>query len=124
MPSPQLAHAQSLGRFIDRSPSPFHVVDSAISLLSESGFTRADPGDSHPIGAGRFFAPRDGSLGAWVVPEDAPPDAAFRIVGAPTDSPNLRLKPNPDANASGFRRLGVEVSGAVLLNSWLYRDLG
>src|SRR5213078_3720780 len=41
-----------------------------------------------------------------------------------TDSPNLRLKPNPEYVAEGYAQLGVEVYGGVLLNSWLDRDLG
>ena len=48
----------------------------------------------------------------------------FRIVGAHTDSPNLRIKPNPDSHKLGYRQLGVEVYGGVLLNSWLDLDLG
>jgi aspartyl aminopeptidase len=46
------------------------------------------------------------------------------VVGAHTDSPNLRLKPRPDAGSVGIAKLGVEVYGGVLLNSWLDRDLG
>ena len=57
-------------------------------------------------------------------PDGLEPGAPFRLVGAHTDSPNLRLNPNPDANTHGYRRLGVEVYGGVLLNSWLDRDLG
>jgi aspartyl aminopeptidase len=45
-------------------------------------------------------------------------------VGAHTDSPCLRVKPYPDTDAAGWRQLGVEVYGGVLLNSWLDRDLG
>ena len=48
----------------------------------------------------------------------------LRIVGAHTDSPGLRIKPNPDAITAGWRQLGVEIYGGVLLNSWLDRDLG
>ena len=34
------------------------------------------------------------------------------------------MKPRPDTGAVGWRQLGVEVYGGVLLNSWLDRDLG
>ncbi len=48
----------------------------------------------------------------------------MRIVGAHTDSPGLRVKPHPDGGRAGWRQLGVEIYGGVLLNSWLDRDLG
>ena len=66
---------------------------------------------------------RDGALIAWVLPVSDHPDAAFRLVGAHTDSPGLRVKPRPDTDTAGWRQLGVEVYGGVLLNSWLDRDL-
>ncbi|NUP96108.1 MAG: M18 family aminopeptidase [Planctomycetaceae bacterium] len=46
------------------------------------------------------------------------------MLGAHTDSPNLRVKARPNTGAAGYRQLGVEVYGGVLLNSWLDRDLG
>jgi aspartyl aminopeptidase len=46
------------------------------------------------------------------------------VIGAHTDSPNLRIKPRPDTGRAGCRQLAVEVYGGVLLNSWLDRDLG
>ena len=124
MAGPHHAHAHSLCRFIDASPSPFHVVDTARTMLADAGFAEVPVGDEHPAGPGRFLRAHDGSLIAWVVPETANGDTPFHIVGAHTDSPNLRLKPQPEANAAGYRRLGVEVYGGVLLNSWLDRDLG
>ena len=65
-----------------------------------------------------------GSLFAWVVPEGAAPHAPFRLLGAHTDSPTLRVKPRPDTGQAGVRQLGVEIYGGPLLNSWLDRDLG
>ena len=124
MASPHLAHAHSLLRFIDASPSPYHAVGSATELLSEAGFQQVEAGADMPTAPGRWVLPRDGALLAWIVPDDAAADTPFHIVGAHTDSPNLRVKPSPNADVPGFRRLGVEVYGGVLLNSWLDRDLG
>src|SRR6185312_5482641 len=90
------------------------------------GFASLDPTEAWPEGAGRWFVARDGALVAWVVPEPATdaPATPFRLVGAHTDSPNLRVKPQPDTGRAGWRQLGVEVYGGALLNSWLDRDLG
>ncbi len=67
---------------------------------------------------------RGGAIVAWYVPEGAEPHTPFRIVGAHTDSPNLRVKPLPDTGAHGWRQVAVEIYGGPLLNSWLDRDLG
>ena len=73
---------------------------------------------------GRLFVRRGGALLAWVVDEAHGPASPVRIIGAHTDSPNLRIKPQPDTGSEQWRQLGVEVYGGVLLNSWLDRDLG
>ncbi|HEY3483939.1 MAG TPA: M18 family aminopeptidase, partial [Ilumatobacteraceae bacterium] len=67
---------------------------------------------------------RDGAIIAWRLPSSDRADAPFRLAGAHTDSPGLRVKPRPDIGAFGWRQLGVEIYGGVLLNSWLDRDLG
>jgi aspartyl aminopeptidase len=110
--------------FIDTSPSPFHAVATASGMLEAQGFVALDERESWPTTAGRYLVRRGGSLVAWDRHPDADPLRGFRLVGAHTDSPNLRIKPRPDTGAVGFRQLGVEVYGGVLLNSWLDRDLG
>lgn len=110
--------------YIDSAPSPFHAVEAAARELGAAGFVRLDELGSWELGAGGAFVLRGGSLVAWRLPAGAAPHAGFRIVGAHTDSPNLRLKPRPDTGRAGFRQLGVEVYGGALRNSWLDRDLG
>jgi aspartyl aminopeptidase len=109
---------------LDASPSPFHAVESARQRLDVAGFVAISDGDAWDGVPARGFVARDGALIAWVLPAVDRPDAAFRLVGAHTDSPCLRVKPYPDTGTAGWRQLGVEVYGGVLLNSWLDRDLG
>lgn len=112
--------------FIDASPTPFHAVASAAARLAASGFGELRPAESWAqLAPGRYFVPvGDGALVAFVLP--AAPGGklrGFRIVGAHTDSPNLRLKPRAPYHKAGYLQLGVEVYGGALLNSWLDRDL-
>ncbi|SOC54277.1 M18 family aminopeptidase [Ornithinimicrobium cerasi] len=119
--------AEGLCTYLDASPSPFHAVDSAAALLTAAGFTEIAETDPTPSGPGRYVVRRGGSLLAWSTAEvgDArSPHTPYRIVGAHTDSPNLRIKPRPDWARAGWQMLGVEVYGGALTNSWLDRDLG
>ena len=83
-----------------------------------------DETDAWTADTRRAYFVRDGALVAWSVPDDATPTTPFRIIGAHTDSPNLRLKPHPDLERAGTRLLAVEIYGGTLFNSWLDRDLG
>ncbi len=123
-PTGQLpGHLADLLAYLDASPSPYHAVAAAAERLSTAGFVELDERDEWPTGPGRYLVRRGGSLVAWARVEQAP-SAGLRLVGAHTDSPNLRIKPQPDTATAGYRQLGVEVYGGVLLNSWLDRDLG
>src|ERR1700716_3166128 len=114
--------AQGLCEFIDASPSPFHVCATVAQRLSATGFTELSERDEWP-GEGRFFTVRAGSLVAWRA-EEAGRTGPFRIVGAHTDSPNLRVKQHPDRFVSGWRVVALQPYGGAWLNSWLDRDLG
>ena len=104
--------------WLDACPTPFHVAARAADVLGDAGFTRFDSNASFPS---RGYQVTDGAVVAWSV---GAPGAPLRIIGAHTDSPNLRVHPRPDFSAAGWAQLGVEVYGGVLLNSWLDRDLG
>lgn len=119
--------ARELCEFLDASPTPFHACAEVARRLERAGFVRlseAEPWARTATSApGRYYVLRGGSVAAWALPEGAEAARGWRIAGAHTDSPNLRVKPCPDGGRAGLRQLGVEVYGGVLLNSWLDRDL-
>jgi len=110
---------QNLIHWLDQCPTPFHVVERAGNVLSASGFVPTTSlTDELPT---KGYLALDGAVIAWHLGK---PTGSLRIIGAHTDSPNLRVRPNPDLVTAGWSQLGVEIYGGVLLNSWLDRDLG
>jgi aspartyl aminopeptidase len=116
-----VATALGLGEFVDASPSPFHVCATVAIRLLDAGFTELSESDRWPDEPGRYFTVRAGSLIAWSGPAGLTP---FRIIGAHTDSPNLRVKQHPDRSIVGWKVVALEPYGGAWLNSWLDRDLG
>src|SRR5215475_8877035 len=115
------ASAPGLCDFIDASPSPFHACETVAALLLDAGYTELSEADRWPEKPGRYFTIRAGSLAAW---NSDGPHGPFRIVGAHTDSPNLRVKQHPDRFLAGWQIVALEPYGGAWLNSWLDRDLG
>lgn len=112
---------QGLCEFIDASPSPFHVCATVAGRLLDAGYDELNEADRWPDRPGRYFTVRAGSLVAW---DSGPPASPFRIVGAHTDSPNLRVKQHPDRLVAQWQVVALEPYGGAWLNSWLDRDLG
>ncbi|WP_432159733.1 M18 family aminopeptidase [Streptomyces sp. NRRL F-5630] len=118
------AHTDDLLTFLAASPTPYHAVAEAARRLDEAGFRQVAEEAAWEGTPGGTYVLRGGALVAWYVPEGVEAHTPFRIVGAHTDSPGLRVKPRPDFSAHGFRQVAVELYGGPLLNSWLDRDLG
>ncbi|ROQ33024.1 aspartyl aminopeptidase [Streptomyces sp. PanSC19] len=117
-------HTDDLMAFLTASPSPYHAVASAAERLEKAGFRRVEETAAWDGTSGGKYVIRGGAIIAWYVPEGAAAHTPYRIVGAHTDSPNLRVKPQPDMGAQGWRQIAVEIYGGTLLNTWLDRDLG
>ncbi len=111
--------------YIDRSPTPYHAVAESGRRLEAAGFRPLPETETWSFSPGdRFHVVRgDGTLAAIAVGDTSPVEGGFRILGAHTDSPNLRLKPRPDVCGHGYRQLAVEPYGGLLLHTWLDRDL-
>ncbi|MDX6353285.1 MAG: aspartyl aminopeptidase [Streptomyces sp.] len=118
------SHTAELAAYVQASPSPYHAVATAAARLEKAGFRRLTETDSWDGGTGGRYVLRGGAIVAWYVPAGARPETPYRVVGAHTDSPNLRVKPRPDLGSAGWRQVAVEIYGGPLVNSWLDRDLG
>lgn len=105
------------------SPSSYHAAHEVARRLNEAGFTQVAEAEAWAVEPRHAYVIRDGAIIAWIVPEEAGPTTAFRILGAHTDSPGFKLKPKPTIGGYGWLQAGVEVYGGPLLNSWLDREL-
>lgn len=111
---------------LDISPTPFHAVAEVGRQLEAKGYHRIDLAEEReklPVGT-KAYVVDGGSLFAFRLGSAPLVDGGWRIVAAHTDSPNLRLKPQPLVRNHGYVRLGLEVYGGVQVPTWVDRDLG
>jgi len=119
--------ASDLLKFIDESPTPFHVVAHSETLLNEAGFKLLNELDSWK-GAiqpgGKYFYHRNKStLVAFTVGNKYQAGNEFKVIGAHTDSPVLKVKPVSKRTSNGYMQVGVECYGGGLWHTWFDRDL-
>ena len=117
---------QDLADFIAASPTPFHATATLRARLLAAGFTALDERSDWQLEAGgRYLVTRnDSSLIAFQLgAEGALGKRGLRLIGAHTDSPCLRVKPQPEKDQQGLWQLGVEIYGGALLAPWFDRDL-
>jgi aspartyl aminopeptidase len=116
---------QGLIDFLKASPTPFHATASLVQRLEGAGYQRLDERETwHTEAGGRYYVTRnDSSIVAFKLGRLSPLIGGIRLVGAHTDSPCLRVKPQPELQRQGFWQLGVEVYGGALLAPWFDRDL-
>lgn len=116
---------QGLLEFLQASPTPFHVVETMMGRLECMGYQRLFESESWQLkkGQGYYVTRNDSSIIAFTLGEDDLHKTGIHMVGAHTDSPCLKVKPEPEIVKNGYFQLGVEVYGGALLNPWFDRDL-
>ncbi len=109
--------------FLSKSVTPFHAVQQLSSILEQAGFIQLHEGQDWDIQAKqRYFVTRnDSSIIALQTGQNQ--QQGMHIIGAHTDSPCLKIKPQPDIVSDDYWQLGVEVYGGALLHPWFDRDL-
>ena len=111
--------------FLSESPTPFHAVQNMSTQLEKGGFNKLDEDASWRVTKpGRYYILRNqSSIVAFTQGNKDPIKTGLRLIGAHTDSPCLRVKPNPTIRQSSYLQVGVEVYGGVLLNPGLIEIL-
>jgi len=107
--------------FLDASATPFHATNNMSMMFENAGFIRLSEIDKWDLKKGNkyYLTRNDSSVIAFTYPEKT----NYTMVGTHTDSPNLKLKPNPVIKEHGVVKFGVEPYGGLLLNPWFDRDL-
>ncbi|WP_039913652.1 M18 family aminopeptidase [Cellvibrio mixtus] len=112
-------------QFLGASPTPFHATANLAKRLISAGFEPLYEGDAWQLEPGkRYLVTRnDSSIIAFIYGKSPLVETGIRVLGAHTDSPCLKVKPQAELNRRGYFQLGVEVYGGALLAPWYDRDL-
>ena len=117
--------ADDLLAFIDAAPSPWHAAAAMAAQLEAMGLEELREDDAWTLSPGRgYFVRRGGaSLIAFRIGSE-PAASGLRIIGAHTDSPGFRVRPQSPAGTQKPVTLGVEIYGGPIIATFADRDLG
>ncbi|KEH89053.1 MULTISPECIES: M18 family aminopeptidase [Clostridium] len=122
----KIKFANELLDFIYKSPTAFHAVDTIKKVLNKEGFSELKECEKWNIEKGKkyYMTKNDSAIVAFVVGNGEVHEDGFKIIGAHTDSPTFRIKPNPEMTSEqSYIKLNTEVYGGPILNTWLDRPL-
>ncbi len=112
--------------FLYDSPSACHGVKETQKILDKNGFIEIKEADKWDLKAkGKYYVIKnDSALIAFEVGTGDIEETGFRLIGAHTDVPGFRIKPNPQMISEGkYIKLNTEVYGGPILHTWFDRPL-
>ncbi len=122
----QQQFAENMLQYLNESPTAFHAVENAAKILKAQGFQELKEADAWSLHTGgRYFVVKNHScILAFTVGEGDLAKEGFRLIGAHTDSPGLKIKPGDCiVTPDGYVKLNVEVYGGAILSTWFDRPL-
>ncbi len=108
------------------SPTAFHATDNVKERLNKEGFVELKEEDKWVLEPnGKYYVTKNNSaIIAFNIGNGDIAEHGFKLIGAHTDSPGFRIKPNPDMVIENtYVKLNTEVYGGPILNTWFDRPL-
>lgn len=117
--------AQRLVDFINKSPSPYHVVKQCKMRLKEAGFEKLNEKSAWNLQKGKkyYVTKNDSTIFAFTVGGKFQKGNGFSMVGAHTDSPCFKVKPVSKRVKEEFLCVGTQCYGGGIWHTWFDRDL-
>lgn len=122
----QQKFSEDLLQYLNDSPTAYHAVENAAAILKQNKFQELKETMAWSLQkGGRYFVTKNqSSIIAFTVGDDDASGEGFRIIGAHTDFPNLKIKPGPcTVTPDGYVKVNVEVYGGAILSTWFDRPL-
>ena len=113
--------------FINKGKTAFQSAYEIKSILNEQGYIEIKEEDKWDLkkGGKYYVVKNDSAVIAFEIGVGEIEKDGFRLIGAHTDSPGFRIKPNPEMLIEGqYLKLNTEVYGGPILSTWFDRPLG
>ncbi len=110
-------------KFIDASPTCFHVIANLKQLLLKEGFSELKETEEWKLKPGKYFVTRnDSSIISFKIPKKD--FKGFHMIASHSDSPSFKIKENPEMPSGGaYVMLNTEKYGGMLCAQWFDRPL-
>ncbi len=110
--------------FLNASVTPYHAVLNISDTLKTFGYEELNFSSTWDLKAdkGYFITKNNSSIIAFTTGDQFPEDG-YRIIGAHTDSPCLKLRTTAQKKNEGYLQAQIETYGGVLQSTWFDRDL-
>lgn len=121
-----MKNAEKLLEFINSSKTAFQAAYEIKERLNEAGYKELHECDEWNLEKnGKYYVMKnDSAVIAFEVGSGDIEKDGFRLIGAHTDSPGFRIKPNPEMSVEGhYLKLNTEVYGGPILSTWFDRPL-
>ena len=122
----KISFTKDLIDYIDKSYTMFHSVENMKENLKKKGFKELNIKSDWKLkkNSKYFTTYNESFLCAFCIGDGDFNNNGFKIIGAHTDSPGLKLKPYPEINfKNSYIKLNTEVYGGPILSTWFDRPL-
>lgn len=111
--------------FINESPNAFYAVEESKKIFELNSYKELKMEEKWELTkGGKYFVKiNESALVAFNAGNGEVEEHGFRIAASHTDSPGIKIKPNPEIIDNNYLKLNVEIYGGPIFNTWLDRPL-